>query len=138
MMKKILAFSIATLMLAAAPAFAGQSASGTILLPNPGSDSVGGVNELAYVNAGIEMNGVDGHIIHLDDAYTEFTLTGDAGVLGECDLDAWFYDAQGGLLDGYTNTFDDCNEGGDVPAGATTAVINMWYGFNVNFEFEAS
>ncbi len=136
-MNKFAATALAALMLVAPPALAAQTESGTILVMNPGGSVLFTATEGIYLQTGIEMNGIDGWIIHLEESLAEFSLTGDAGVVGECDLDVWFYDANGGLLDGYENTFDDCNEGGEVPAGATTAMINAWIGFNVGFEFVA-
>ncbi len=139
-MNKIVAMAIAALMFAAVPASAEQTVSGTILAPSGPAWWVGdGITGSLYTQAGIVMNGVDGWMIELDDVYSEFTLSADPGVVGACDLDVQFYDANGGITgeDGDNGT-ENCGEDGEIDAGTTHALIINFVGFNVGFEFTAA
>ncbi len=155
-MNRILTLAIASLTLIAPAALAAQSESGTILVPAAATSwswVVGGSNDgitnTLYANTGVEFNGLDGWIIPLDEGLANFDLSGDPGILGVCDMDIYFYDANGGSLD-YPNAGTDvgaieCGEGAgrassdtdEIPAGASVAVISLYLGFNVNFTFEA-
>lgn len=139
MQKTILAALAALLLATAGAAVADNQAQGTILLSSPGTDFTGGVTQNLYTNFGLEFNGLDGWIINLDTGLSEFSLTGDAGVVGICDLDIYFFDANGGALTSYTNTplTESCDEGGEIPSGSAVAIANLYLGFNVNFEFLA-
>ncbi len=140
-MKKFLVTMFAALMLVASPALAAQTQEGTMLLMNPVPGCLGacaglssGITGDLYANTGIIME-VDGAIFALEEGLAEYSLVGDAGVVGTCDIDIYFYDVNGGIVGSGTSEF--CEEGGEIPAGAALAAVHLWLGFNVGYTYEA-
>ncbi len=129
--------AILILAASAAPALAATQfkASGKILAPNPESSSRGSLTQLAFANTGERLSGIDGWIIDLPPKLRTFTMNVETGTLGKCDLDVWFYDADAVLISGVATSA--CAESGEVPPGASLAVVNLWFGANVPFEFVA-
>lgn len=128
---------VAAMVLWGGSAQADQVERGTILLGSPATDATGGVTQTYYQQTGSVLP-IDGTIITLKTGVRGFSLSGDGGTLGFCDLDMYFFDANGARLQ-YRNTglTQSCGEGGEIPVGAVTAVVNLYFGFSVDYEFMA-
>ncbi len=138
-MTKLIAIALAALFAVSTSAFAEEfTYEGTVLAPNPGGTDGFSASELAYTQAGIELSGIDAVRIDLPANLENFDLIGDAGVIGACDLDIKFYDANGGSTGIVGDFFTEyCGEFGQVPVGSAYAFVVLWAGFNVNFTFSA-
>lgn len=118
-------------------------ATGHIALPNPTSDVVGGVSENGHTLLGDgSADGIDGDAVALPPWAPGHPLSVTGSTSAPYDLDVWFYDGAGAGL-GSGAPVDATDDGGCagsdadeaciVPAGAATAVVDLWLGADVDF-----
>lgn len=134
-----LATVLAALVLTVSPAQA-QTVTGTILLPDFGSPSIG----RTLYTAGI--NGTLGYVFQLSGNKSTFSLVKTRTTTGLESFDIFFYTDGGGQpgtsLQPAYNTCPGiepyCNKSGPIPAGARWAVVSLVLGVDASFRYSAT
>lgn len=112
------------------------SESGTIQVPAPQSQYIGGITE-NFASCSVDENfqGVDGWWIQLPSwapgAQAQMTSTA-------IDMDVWFYDSNCRWIGDYVMATPEPNEEGTIPADAAWAIVYLYTGQDADFTFTAS
>ena len=164
-MKKLVGVAVAAIMAASAfPAAAGpakQTVEGTVVAPLPFTDDSGcfaGVHRRMAILTQEQVNGVGGYHFDVDPAtYNgKFKLEPTGGVVGDIDLDIYFYEefgtveqvvgdpqAAGNPFTVQFNTREPGGESGLVPPDTTKVIVCMYggqqyVGAGATFTYEAA
>lgn len=119
--------------------------SGSMSIPGPTGSVLSGLTEgeFTVVNECASMpmsQGLDGYVVELPAEFQLGTATLQvlgADATGMYDMDAYFYDAACGLMDGVSLT-EGADPAGGVPAGAKWVMVDLFVGANATFDLTAT